>query len=431
MLYGGLFLLALVLGLSAGSYPAFFLSAFKPVYTLKGNFRSTQSGKSLRQGLVVLQFVITIVLMISTVIVHHQLSYMRDKDLGFDQSQILIIDSRGMSEITQKMPVLKEQFLRNTDINQVSISSGVPGRGGTTGVVFKANQQEGEGDIWTDLRIIAVDEDFSSLYGLDLLKGRNFDEQSGSDRQGVFILNEAAVKELDFKNSEEAIQSSLGFTQGQRMPVRAVVKDFHFRSLQMQIEPMVIYFDPASVNVYRAKKRFISLEFNAKNTKEVVASLKQTWKSVIPNRPLEYFFLDQDYAKNYRRDEQISQLFQIFAGVAIFIACLGLLGLSAYMAEQRTKEISIRKVLGASLASILGLMSGQFIRLVAIAIILSFPLAYFLMNYWLQDFAYRVSINLFLFPLIGLVALSIALLTVSIHALRVAHVNPAHVLKEE
>ncbi len=431
LFYAGLVALVLILGLVSGSYPAFILSRFQPVRTLKGNFQSSRAGIQLRRGLVIFQFVITVVLIIATMVVQIQMNFMREKNLGFRKEQILVIPTLNDPIVTQKIAVVKEKLLQNPHISQVTLSSGVPGREQANGVIFKESAgKEGEvvdnGQVWNDVRYVAVDFDFAQLYGLEVLKGRNFSKKIKYDEGGAFLINESAISKLGFNSAEEAIGKKIGFKTDYKREIVGVVKDFHFKSLQTRIEPLILYSGGMWNN-----QRYLSFQFNLDQISTVREYLESTWESTIKNRPLNYFFLDADFDKQYRGEAKVSALFQIFSVITVVIACLGLLGLSAYVAEQKTKEIGIRKVLGASMAQILYSLTGQFIKLVLLASLIAFPIAYLAIHNWLQDFAYRIDIPWLTFPIAALLALAITMATVSFHAFRAASVNPARILKEE
>ena len=422
-----LILTTFIVGALAGIYPAAFLSSFRPVETIKGKFKAGARGAILRKALVVCQFGISIILIISTAVVYNQLSFMRDKDLGFNKSQIIILPTRSDNDIRQQYDVLKNAFAQNTAVFNTTIASSIPGRAFNNSVFKTEGNNVGSEygtDNWNDMRFINVREEFKEMYKLELLAGRFFSESHESDIQSGFVLNEAAIKKFGWNSPREAIGKKIGFQSSSEGEVIGVVKNFHFRSLQSRIEPLVMTGRRFSMN-------YISVQVSAENIRETLTFLEESWNKHIPHRPFLYFFLNDEFDKQYRADQKVGQIFGTFTIMAIVIACLGLFGLAAYAAEQRTKEIGIRKVLGASISGIVRLLSADFLKLVLIANIVAWPVAYLAMDHWLADFAYRISIGWATFLVAGLTALLIAFVTVVYQAVRAAIGNPVAALRYE
>ena len=424
-----LFLLAFTLGVGflAGSYPALFLSAFRPAETIKGKLRASTKGAFLRKSLVVFQFAISVILIIGTVVVFKQLSFMRNQDLGYNQEQVVVLPLRGDLGARDKYEPLKNILLQNSSILQTSLSSAIPARGVNNSVFrIEGNMVDSPygTDAWNDMRYMNVDEDFFEIYGLQLASGRFFSREFETDQQSAFILNEAAVKKFDWGTAENAIGKKIGFRSSSEGAVVGIVKNFHFKSLRSEIEPLVLTHRTHRLN-------YISIKITTDDVRETIATIENAWTSLLPNRPFEFFFLDEEFGKQYRADEKVGQTFGTFSALAIFIACLGLFGLAAYSAEQRTKEIGIRKVLGASVSSIVRILSVDFLTLVLVANLIAWPVAYFVMKRWLQDFAFRTEIGVALFPLAACLALLIAFLTVGYQAIRAAVADPVDTLRYE
>lgn len=422
-----IFILPIIIGLLAGSYPAFFLSAFKPIETVKGAFKSGIRGVYLRKGLVVAQFTISVMLIISTIVIYNQLNYMRDQDLGFSKEQILVLPLHQDSGIRQKYDVLRNRFLQNPRILASTISSGIPGRQLNNSVFrIEGNMVESQygTDAWNDMRFINVDSDFAEIFNLELLAGRFFSEEFETDVQSGFILNEAAVKKFDWGTAEQAIGKKIGFQSSSEGEVIGVVKDFHFKSLRSVIEPLVISARTFSLN-------YISLKLQGRDIRKTIASINSIWNEIVQNRPLTFFFLDDEFDKLYRADEKIAKSFATFALIAIVIACLGLFGLASFTTEQKTKEIGIRKVLGSSTTGIIQNISADFIKLILIANIVAWPVAYLAMQKWLQEFAYRIDPSMLSFLFAGIISVLIALLTISYQTIKASIANPIKALRYE
>ncbi|MCH8128209.1 ABC transporter permease [candidate division KSB1 bacterium] len=420
-------LLPIIVGVIAGSYPALFLSAFKPIDTVKGAFKSGTRGINLRKSLVVFQFAISVTLIISTLVIHKQLTYMRNQKLGFSKEQILVLPLHHDAGIRKKYELLKNRFLQNPQIDMCSISSGIPGRRLNNSVFrIEGNRVDSQygTDAWNDMRFINVDTDFADIYNLEMLSGRFFSQEFETDAQSAFILNEAAVKKFDWGVVDRAIGKKIGFQSSSEGKVIGVVKNFHFKSLQSLIEPLIITSRNFSLN-------YISIKISGTGIRETLESIENVWNEFVPNRPFSFFFLDDEFDKQYRADEKVAGTFTAFAFIAIFVACLGLFGLASFTTEQRTKEIGIRKVLGASMAGIIKNLSADFIKLIILANLVAWPVSYFLMQKWLQDFAYRIDPNVLSFFFAGFISVAIAILTISYQAIKASLANPIDALRYE
>lgn len=416
----GLLVIAVLVGLLSGVYPALFLSGFKPISSLKGQLASGNGGLMLRKTLVIAQFTISIVLIISTIIVYNQLDFMQNQQLGFNKGHKLVIDYQFNHQINEHPDLVKQLLGAVPGVKSVSYSSGVPG---TPNNKFQTSIMDAGGSYQEFLSdVYNFDGDFLKQYGIDVIAGRDFNRQIALDEKAM-LINETMVKKMGYKTPEEAIGKS--FKQfAATGTIVGVVKDFHFHSSQELVPPLAI----------RPADGFftcLTLDITSANMQQTIAQVEKQWKQLAPGLPLIYFFQDEAYNKQYIAQQRFGNLFVCFSALAILISCLGLLGLSAFSTAQRKKEIGIRKVLGASAFSITALLSKDFVRLVVIAIIIASPLAYWAMHTWLQDFAYRIQISWWVFVAAGSAALVIALLTISFQSLKAALVNPVKSLRSE
>jgi putative ABC transport system permease protein len=420
----GFIALALTVGIAAGSYPAFFLSRFQPVEVLNGGSQTGTSGARLRQLLVVGQFVVSIVLIICTFIVNDQIEFIRHKRLGFDKEQVIVATLRG-EQAQNNWPVLKTELLRHPEFIQASAASAVPADKGWWLTASRRGDSEEKIDIYT----YQIDYDFFTTLGIELAAGRFLSPEFPSDSAQAFVLNEAAVKELGWESAQAAIgQSFLWLGEGPENAkagiVVGVVKDFHFRPLYEEIAPAVFHLMPWGSDKFIMRVRPNSME-------QALAILKTQWQKFDPQHPLEFSFMDERVEAQYGAETRLLKIFSIFSAFAIFISCLGLYGLASFTTEQRTKEIGIRKVLGASVPNIILMLSNGFTRLVLISFIVAAPMAWWAMNKWLQNFAYHQPLGPGVFIGAGLLALGIAWLTVSYQALKAALANPVEALRYE
>ena len=410
--------LVLIVSLLASCYPAFLLSSFQPASALKSQSEQRLRGVSLRQCLVVFQFCISIFLIISTFLIGQQLKYLRTKDLGFNNEHVVLVPMNNR-DIFQRRNDFTGRLRREGGVIEVSSMSGQPGGFHDT----MAFGVEGKDQNWR-FRTVFADYDYVKTLGLRIVAGRDFSRDFGTDINQAVLLNETAVRNLGW-TSEQAIDKEMYNVLSDTVKSRVVgvVADYHFSSLKDAIEPLIISMHP--------RQRMFAIRVTASGIQKTLTIIEDHWRALSPGFPMEFSFLDETFYKLYRQEQRESELFRIFAFIANSIACLGLLGLAAFSSEQRTKEIGIRKVLGASIPNVLFMLSKDFVKLVLIANLIAWPVAWYLMRGWLQGFAYRIDISWWTFCLAGTIALIVAMFTVSAQAIKAALANPVTSLKYE
>ncbi len=413
----GMAAIVMTVGFLSGMYPAFFLSSFRPVNTLKSRFSHSSSGTLLRKGLVIFQFSLSIGIIFATLVAHKQMTYIQSRNLGYDREQIMVIPLN--KDLRQNYEAVRNELLKHSGIENTATSALVPTKGSYHFSLRFENSEENIAQVF-----YFVDKDFVDTYGLKLLAGRKIQSPISEGRTMELLVSELSIKEAGYSSPQEAVGKSFTIKEDQGF-ITGVVNDIKIYSLHRPQYPINYVVTPID------KHNYLSIRVHSQNISGTIAYLQKTWKGMVPNYPLDYFFLDASFEQMHADDQKMSQIFSVFSVLAVFVACLGLFGLAAYTAQQKTKEIGVRKILGASPSHIYFLLSREFLKWVVLANIIAWPLAYYAMHQWLQNFAFRISPSVWTFIFSGLIALGIALLTISYQAIKAATANPVEALRYE